>query len=352
MGGSPLNPEIKNLMIQIWTQMRNEGIEATATKVRTSIAKQIKGKERQFGRLPKLRTFQDVIGKAKNTTDSNPSIDEDWSMASLIIHDFPADSMPFIIKIWRYAIANHEKFTVMQAKWVARLYRIYESTTLLWYHSLWYSDIERVGILSGKNVVTHNSDGLNFLSGWETTNLLFTLYYYDHPRNDFAHQRIKESLRNGKVIEELLHYKNTKDNALFIYSPDTFKYVQKGDEMVSEINHDLSDLIRELPLLETLGLNEDIKMVYFRLYGVLIRGSKWNDLSPKEAVKLIVELRRWVLEKSEELKNDSLTVSFFDDGTPWPIEILSKVGYEIKADKPDYVSIDNPVFSGYLRRIM
>ena len=92
----------------------------------------------------------------------------------------------YVIKVWRYAIANHEKFTVIQAKWVAKLYRIYENTTLLWYHSLWYSDIERTGILSGKNVVTHNTDGLNFLSAWETTNLLFTLYYYDHPRNDFA----------------------------------------------------------------------------------------------------------------------------------------------------------------------
>ena len=34
--------------------------------------------------------------------------------------------------------------------------------------------------------------------------------------------------------------------------------------MVVEINHDLSDFIRELPLLDSLGMDEDVKMVYLR----------------------------------------------------------------------------------------
>ena len=94
------------------------------------------------------------------------------------------------------------------------------------------------------------------------------------------------------------------------------------------------------------------KWFIFGLYGWLIRGSKWNNLSPKEAVNLIIELRNWVNAKSKEIERGLLTVNPFDDGCPWPTEILSKVGYEIAPDKPDYVSIDNPAFSGYLRRII
>ncbi len=352
VGGAPLKPEMTSLIIRTWTNKRRGGEEPWAKEVRALVEENEDVKSGKLGKLPEVRTFQEIIREAKKKLLKDQSIDEDWSMASLITYDLPADTIPYVIKVWRYAIANHEKFTVMQAKWVTRLYRMYENTSYLWYHSLCYADIERTGILSGKKPFTNNTDGLNYLSGWETTNLLFTLYYYDKPRYDFAPQRIKESMKNEQIIEELLHYKNTKTNALLSYSPDTYKHVQHGKEYITEINHDLSDLIRELPLFDSLGLDEGVKMVYLRLYGCLIRGSKWNDLSPKEAINLIIDLRNWVIAKSKEIKKGLLTVNQFDDGCPWPIEILSKVGYKITADKADYVSIDNPAFSELLQRII
>jgi hypothetical protein len=339
MGGVALTPEIKNLIIKTWTNLKSDGNDPTATQIRKDVGKYIKGKEKQYGKLPKLRTFQEIIRNARKKLTNDKTIDEEWTMASLIEYDLPSDSIPCVIKAWRYAIANHEKFTVIQSKWVARLYRIYNNISELWYYSAWYSDIERTSILLVEDPVSNMTDGFNFLSAWETTTLFCTYHYYDKPLSDSIPYRIANAIKDGQIIEELLHYKNTKENACDIYSPDTFERVKNGNGKTNVINHELTELIRELPLLDTLSLEEGVKMVYLRLYGYLIRGSKWNDLSPKVAAGLIIDLRNWVISKSKDIASRVISVIMFDDNCPWPKEIYSKVGYESSNNNSENISV-------------
>jgi hypothetical protein len=90
---------------------------------------------------------------------------------------------------------------------------------------------------------------------------------------------------------------------------------------------DLFTLIIDLPSLDSLGFDYDSKMVYLRLYTYLINGPKWKDLSPKEAVDLIVALRDWVITEYNIVKNEPGYVQLFTTG-PFPINLMLKVGYE------------------------
>ena len=319
MGGPPISKEVKDLVVQTWLELTSKDSKSTAKDVYYLLESRLSTDKSKKYRMPSMRAVQQIIRESKQHLEklskSGISINEEWTMASLDKYELPADAIPFVIKVWRYAKNTNEHFTVIQAKWVARLYRLWEDITLLWYHSNWYSELQRTSIVSNETFNTFYPDTQLFMSDWEVMTLIST--------HSFKQISMRSALpilehQDGDISEELLHYNSRRDLELFaLFNEASDKFHTK-----------LFKLFLELPSLNSLKLDYDTKMVYLRLYTHLIRGPAWNTLPPKEALNVITSLRNWVISENETIKNEPDTVQPFLHG-PMPFELIEKVGYEL-----------------------
>lgn len=319
MGGPRVTPATEELIIRIFRNLRNDGEEPSAKQVLNAAMAYITAHKRKDIFLPSLRKTQDILKEARkrhsNLSPEEELMQEPWSMASLIKYELPPESIPYVIKVWRYAANTHEEFTVRHARWVSRLCHLFEDITDLWYYSSWYCDIETSKHFTEFEPNTFTPDTENFLSPWETMTLQITRQFnYVHMegfRPVFKHE-------DGKTVEELLHYNDILELDRFGVLPDAC------DEYYRELFYS----IIALPSLDSLGFDYPSKMVYLRLYTYLIRGSKWRGLSPKDAVDLIKQLREWVLSEYECVKDGTSELQLFTC-CPWPYYILLTAGYEL-----------------------
>lgn len=319
MGGPRVTPETENLIISIWRNLRKDGKEPTAGQVLDATEAYTKAHNRKDIFPPSLRKTQDMLRDARkrysNLSPEEELMQEPWSMASLVKDELPPESIPHVIKVWRYAANTHEEFTVRHARWVSRLYCLFDDITDLWYYSSWYCDIETARDFTEFELNTFFPDTDTFLSGWETITLELTGHF---KRISIVGFRPIFEHKDGKTVEELLHSNELSELDKFRVVPDAC------DEYYSELFNSIIDL----PSLDSLGFDYPSKMVYLRLYSYLIRGPKWRDLSPKDAVDLIKQLREWVLSEYDHVKDGTSVLQLFTT-SPWPSHIFLKAGYEL-----------------------
>jgi hypothetical protein len=275
---------------------------------------------------PADETGYKIISQARRNP---PKFTQLWTMASLKEDTFPPESIPALLKVWRYSINTGEKFSVAQAEWVSRIYTLFNNVSLLWYWSHRYAYEERLSTAVNGVMDTFLIDSNLVLKKWEIDTLLKS----DFREGKLIKYKIDRFLpisENGDIIVELLH-------GIEQYSP------WGGEDRFNERDLKLARLIRKLPTLSTLGMEEETKMVYLRLFKHMTKGPDWNKISPEEALKLIENLRDWVLKEqehilpgvpreqplqmAEELKGfDFLKSIIF----PFPIDLLERVGYRYK----------------------
>lgn len=317
MGGPRVTPVTEELIIRIWRNLRKDGEEPSAKRVLNTANAYVTAHKRKDIFLPSLRKTQDILKEArKRHSKLSPEeelMQEPWSMASLIKDELPPESIPYVIKVWRYAANTHEEFTVRHARWVSRLYCLFDDITDLWYYSSWYCDIETSRHFTEFEPNTFTPDTESFLSLWETMTLELTRQFkyinIEGFRSIFQH-------KDGKTVEELLHYNDFFELDRFGVVPDA----------CDEYYRELFNSIIDLPSLDSLGFDYPSKMVYLRLYTYLIRGPKWRGLSPKDSVDLIKQLRGWVLSEYEHVKDGTSELQLYTT-CPWPSHILFKAGY-------------------------
>jgi hypothetical protein len=266
-----------------------------------------------------------------------PKFEQDWTMASLRDKDnyLPPEAIPAVLKVWRYAINTGEKFTLAQAEWAARLHAMYPDTPLLWFWSYQYAHEERLATVTDQDMDSFLLDSNLILTPWERDTLLHT--DFRDKALKFRAERFLPLDDDGHVIEELLHGNlppNPWDDAYF-----------------QERNLTLSDIIRELPSVDTLGFTDEAKMVYLRWFTYLTKGPNWDKLPAKHALNIIKSLRKIIKrEQSHRRKSQEAldsqprdfyaymdvqedSASFYSKMRP----LLQRVGYqtEPKEDKDE-----------------
>ncbi len=328
MGGPPITSEVKSIVTLIWEQMMAIDGQTTAKEVYYSVVARLKAEKDRKHRLPSLRAVQLIISKHKKRLEElkseGISIDEDWTMASLAKYEFPADSIPFLIKIWRYAINTGHDFTVMQAKWVARLFRVWDDIEELWYYSEWYFQLEKSSFISGDELNTYRPDTTRFLTDWEIMTLHSTDYYQKR-RIDIYPERPSTNYEDGTTNQEILHYHERSALELFVTVPDA----------LDDYHAKLFKGMKALPSLDSIGFDYGSKMVYLRWYSHLTKGPAWSKLTPKQAIELITRLRSWVLEEYDMVKNKPSSVQLYTS-SPFPYELLVSVGYIFENEEEEY----------------
>lgn len=237
--------------------------------------------------VPSHETILRLISTARTTP---PKFQELWTMASLKDreNDLPPESIPSVLKVWRYAINTGEKFTVAHAQWVARLYPFYPQASLLWFWSYQYAHEERLSLATKQEMDTFILDSNLTLTEWERDTLLKT-DFRDKPLK-FKTERFLPIDDDGNVIMELLHG-NIPTNPW-------------DDNYFNKRNLELSHLIEDLPPLKKLRLTEEATMVYIRWFTYLTKGPKWEALSADDALSVIVDLRK-IIKKEQSYRRKS-----------------------------------------------
>ena len=245
----------------------------------------IRGRVRAAGKtVPADATLLKLISRYRNQPPSD--LDQPWTLARMRDYDFPAESLPLLSQVWRFALAIDEPLTIRQAYWVTKLYRLFPNPIYLW---MWASAAaigERSAELVGEPLDASSLDVVaSDLSGWEQRSLALV----GAPINLIASH-----------VPPLSYVSPTGVGALELLVTRGLP-LRSDDDEAQCFDYLFSELVSQLPTLDTIGLSPDAQMVYLRWLAYLVRGPKWRSLSAEDAVDLVVSLRQWILQQQERL---------------------------------------------------
>jgi hypothetical protein len=353
MGGEHISQEVKDLFEEKWLVIKNErpDKDPKASEVLKDVKLQLIKDKKSNMTLPKLRASQIICSKIKSRhksrSEPEKALDEEWTMAKMKVlkeSELPAYSLPAIVNVWRYAANANEKFTIRQAKWVSRLHSMpsLDNITLLWFWSNQYSYLEQLSSIR-ENFDTYYADAALFIGKWEWDIETLDRTGFREESTGYSPERLLPPKKDGEFILELLHGLQ-------------HHYRLNFEDKYNERNRELYDLVEKLPSLKSLGFLEETKFVYLRWFtSYIIKGPKWNDLSPEDALIVIVKLRELILieqdyrqsDKFKENPADVLRMSLrpFSSGMR---ELLEQVGYEFgeRSESPRHTQIEE-----YLKQI-
>ncbi len=142
--------------------------EWCAKQVQQEVHKQLGcQRDNEDRKWPGLSAIQKEMTKIRKRTSSlDTGLDQPWSMASLLDYPLSPDALPSVLKAWVHYQESFPDwdwaapFSIRQARWVARLYRIVKDTDigLLTSKARHYSMVERWAELSGAKIIGDGSD--------------------------------------------------------------------------------------------------------------------------------------------------------------------------------------------------
>lgn len=296
MGGPRLTPKTERLLLSIWMTLRKDGKDPTALQVLAAAAAHAKTHDSNSIFLPKIRKVQNMIKDAKKHYEAlSPDekiLQKPWSMASLVQHELPPESIPSILEVWRYSLALDQKFTIRQAKWVSRLHASTKDTTLLWINSGLYSDEEYLSLLSGKPINTQNIDVYLVLSDSEFNTILTTGIYDNLLEWNEGIYISPPYSSDGGIAEELLHAIPYRSILLGNIEADKATRLYEAGRM-----------LLNLPSTSNFFPHTETRLVYLRYLSYISNGPEWSNLPSNLIFNIIVQLRQWVLDNESKLSN-------------------------------------------------
>jgi len=164
---------------------------------REALASALKEQIEQMGEIsPTEGTLVKMISEFRNSP--NPQEDQPWALSSLndMIPPIPTEALPAVLEAYIYSHEhmNHE-FTVRDAKWVARIHKLYKDVAKSTSMAMGLAQIELLaGLTKGK---------------WGESEEILNLYE-DYTGKKISPERRKKILREGK---QWLNPEQSKDIA-------------------------------------------------------------------------------------------------------------------------------------------
>ncbi|MBN1856522.1 MAG: hypothetical protein JW846_06165 [Dehalococcoidia bacterium] len=233
---------------------------------------------------PATTTLLKLISQFRNRPTSDQ--DELWSLASLREYDLPAECLPTLMQVWRFALNLDQPLTVRQAYWASKLYTIFPNPRYLWMWAFAAAIGERSAELTGQPLATTVLDTVAAdCSGWEQRTF-----------------RLTEPTWNLSIAHIPALSSVSPDGAACLEAIIAWDVPNAPDDDEAEwFNIEFSDAAHQLPTLDSIGLSFQAQMVYLRWFAFLSKGPKWKTISPEEAIDVVVSLRQWVLQQQTRL---------------------------------------------------
>lgn len=340
MRAENVSEEMERIIIETLLSMRRSDYEPTAAEVRASVVRQLGKQGYTDYELPKLRTFQEYLRKARkrNLALKNASnVDESLPWNFQILNDknyyISPETIPFVLQLWRYCKNLGPELTIRQAKWSARLFHSLKGLDIAeqWIKIISYSREEELSLLSETDMRIDQLNSLLVMEPWERMTLAETDNRFKVNRK-LNHSFIHYSEDDG-VVEEF--YYALADNAksyLDIYLE------HKLPEDFERVN-DLNNLISSLPSSSKYFPDYESRMVYLRHLATLSKLPYWRTAEPKQIYDLVVDLRNWVVaEANKKIKstNNPQSDSLFAPPPSYverfPLDIYERAGFSLEED--------------------
>lgn len=87
---------------------------------RTKLAEQLLTELDWKGPAPEIEVIERKISWFRNHTTDGPQ-DKPWSTATLDKYPIPPESLPAVLRVWKFCIEKGVSLTIREAKWVSRL---------------------------------------------------------------------------------------------------------------------------------------------------------------------------------------------------------------------------------------
>lgn len=111
--------------------LREKYPEASAGVLRQKLGK-LAGKKYS---LPTERTVRNILARSGSLKQED--VDNPWSLGASASYNIPLEASNDLLKIWKWCIIAGRKFTIREAKWVARLRNIVRFESLLFFASMY-----------------------------------------------------------------------------------------------------------------------------------------------------------------------------------------------------------------------
>jgi len=296
MRAENISEKMERIIIETWMSIRKPDYEPSAIKVRASVVRQLEKEGYTDAELPKLRTFQEYLRRARKTQITlreKSKVDESkaWNLEILDDNDcsLPHDTIPFVLQLWRYCKNLGADLTIRQAKWASRLCYLLKNLDIAeqWIHIMRYSREEELSLLSGTQMRTDQLNSLLIMEPWERMTLDETDVRFK------ANRKIKHTFTpkgsDGGIVEEFLYaFADIFESRLDMMLDD------KLPDDIDRINT-LSRLIHSLPSSSKYFPDFESRMVYLRHLAKLSTLPYWKTAKPEEIHSLIIELRDWIM---------------------------------------------------------
>ncbi len=339
MRAENISEEMERIMIEAWMSIRKPDYEPSAIKVRASVVRQLAKEGYTDAELPKLRTFQEYLRRARKTQITlreKSKVDESkpWNLETLDDNDWslPHNTIPFVLQLWRYCKNLGADLTIRQAKWASRLSYLLKDLDISeqWIHIMRYSREEELSLLSGTQMRTDQLNGLLIMESWERMTLAETDVKFKANRR--INHTFKPIGRDGGIVEEDFYALAdiAQSHLVMILENKVIDNIDRANE--------LSMLIHSLPSSSKYFPNFESRMVYLRHLAKLSRLPYWRTAEPKEIHSLIIELRTWIVSQAEEkIKRENnpqpeSPLGLISWHGSFPLDIYLRAGFSLEED--------------------
>jgi hypothetical protein len=294
MGGNRVSPRTEQFISDTYNSLKKQYKKPTGQQVLNAAKADIAANNRKDIELPSKRKIQymmhDIDERGKGLSKEEQIQQKPWTMVSLNEFPLPNDSIPYVLHVWRYCCHTDENFTIRQAKWVSRLFRLLPQVTpnFLWSISYTYSKKEELSVLSGIPCDTFIDDvGMVMINQLEVQTLL-EVHHNTQSWLDIYSISIPIN-RDGLLIDEVAHPIEYY-NALAHHSINNKRDMQ------------LIDMLGDLPTLFELNLDPSIFMRYLSWITFIKKTSDWSKLTAEQSMEIIGRLRGWAIKQNENIK--------------------------------------------------
>lgn len=233
--------------------------------------------------VPTEETLIKMISSIRNRPlDSQ---DKPWSVAASSQHNFPYDSTPTLLRLWKLCRSLDSHFTVREAKWAIHLSPMLPDIVSLLNFAQVYAARERVYKLMGEEFNSSDLDHVLTMSIYEyiTQVILGNVWPGPNP-DDVIRVRPPSCVQfTGDSIEA------AEEAEFKAISAHRFVEGKPHREVIKEADDDR----KTLPLIKESNLDDDIIWIYTYWVTELKDAPKWKTFSRQQAIDILNSLREW-----------------------------------------------------------
>jgi hypothetical protein len=264
--GARLSNVVKQLISQEAKEQRS--------KDRRLLAIELQDKFRKMNEpIPEEETIIKLISKYRN--EPLEQIDKPWTLAASNYYNFPPESTPILLRVWKLCIATGFPFTIREAKWVIYLSPMIPNIRELTKWAKRYATNERLSKLINDELESSDLDAV--------LNMNMLEYITQSFIGMTAYRQIPGGVPMVRPSSSLYFGDDSLEAAKLIEQKAMNPYVTFLNDDIVKAGSPFIDF----------SLSTEVIWIYVFWLSLIVNNPKWKTLDRDRAIETINNLRKW-----------------------------------------------------------